>query len=45
MTATNATYNATIAAGAAASIGYQATHTGNPATPTAFALNGTACTS
>jgi hypothetical protein len=45
VTATNAPYNATIAPGAAASIGYQATHTGNPATPTAFALNGNSCTS
>ena len=45
VTATNAPYNPAIAPGATASIGYQATHTGNPATPTAFALNGTACTS
>jgi hypothetical protein len=25
-------------------IGFQANHTGNPATPTAFTLNGAACT-
>jgi alpha-galactosidase len=44
VTATNVSYNATIAAGAATSFGFQANHTGNTAEPTAFALNGTACT-
>jgi poly(hydroxyalkanoate) depolymerase family esterase len=44
VTATNVSYDATIAPGASVSIGYQATHTGNSAPPTAFTLNGTACT-
>ncbi|WP_286259837.1 extracellular catalytic domain type 1 short-chain-length polyhydroxyalkanoate depolymerase [Streptomyces graminofaciens] len=44
VTATNATYNAAIAPGASVSIGYQANHTGNIAAPTAYSLNGTACT-
>jgi peptidoglycan-N-acetylglucosamine deacetylase len=43
VTATNAGYNSTIAAGASVGIGYQATHTGNTAAPTAFALNGVTC--
>ncbi|MFV2120281.1 cellulose binding domain-containing protein [Streptomyces sp. Act-28] len=43
VTATNAAYNGRIAPGAGVSIGYQATHTGVPAEPTAFTLNGTAC--
>ncbi|MFC8196117.1 PHB depolymerase family esterase [Streptomyces sp. NPDC057298] len=45
VTATNATYNGTIAANASVSIGYQANHTGNSARPGAFTLNGTTCTS
>ena len=45
VTATNAGYNSTIAAGASTGIGYQATHTGNTAAPTGFALNGVACSS
>ncbi|MFE9438689.1 PHB depolymerase family esterase [Streptomyces sp. NPDC006602] len=44
VTATNATYNATLAPGTSVSIGYQANHTGNSAAPGAFTLNGTACT-
>jgi poly(hydroxyalkanoate) depolymerase family esterase len=44
VTATNAAYNATLAPGASVSIGYQASHTGNSASPGAFTLNGTACT-
>jgi poly(hydroxyalkanoate) depolymerase family esterase len=44
VTATNVSYDATIAPGASVSIGYQATHTGNSAPPTSFTLNGTACT-
>ncbi|MGW1216092.1 extracellular catalytic domain type 1 short-chain-length polyhydroxyalkanoate depolymerase [Streptomyces sp. NPDC002499] len=43
VTATNASYNATIAPNASVSLGYQATHTGNSAAPGAFALNGTVC--
>ncbi|MET8079480.1 PHB depolymerase family esterase [Streptomyces sp. NPDC005303] len=44
VTATNATYNATIAPNASVSIGYQANHTGNSAAPSGFTLNGTVCT-
>lgn len=44
MTATNAWYDGTIAPNASVTIGYQATHTGNSAAPTAYTLNGTACT-
>ncbi|MFI7415011.1 PHB depolymerase family esterase [Streptomyces sp. NPDC049627] len=44
VTATNASYNATLAPGASVSIGYQANHGGNSAAPSAFTLNGTACT-
>ncbi|MET7847772.1 PHB depolymerase family esterase [Streptomyces avermitilis] len=44
VTAVNATYNGAIAPGASVGIGYQAGHTGNSAAPTAFTLNGTACT-
>jgi cellulase/cellobiase CelA1 len=44
VTATNVSYNGSLAAGASTSVGFQATHTGNTATPTAFMLNGTACT-
>ncbi|MFJ8082516.1 PHB depolymerase family esterase [Streptomyces sp. NPDC096205] len=43
VTATNVSYNATIAPNASVSIGYQATHTGNSAAPSAFTLNGAAC--
>ncbi|MGW7514446.1 extracellular catalytic domain type 1 short-chain-length polyhydroxyalkanoate depolymerase [Streptomyces sp. NPDC054796] len=44
VTATNAAYNAAIAPGASVNIGYQATHTGDSGPPTAFALNGSSCT-
>jgi cellulase/cellobiase CelA1 len=44
VTATNATYNGTIAPNGSVSIGYQANHGGNSAAPGAFKLNGTACT-
>ncbi|GAB2894873.1 cellulose binding domain-containing protein [Streptomyces mayteni] len=44
VTAANASYNGTIAPGASVGIGFQATHTGNAAAPTGFALNGGACT-
>ncbi|MFJ6388037.1 PHB depolymerase family esterase [Streptomyces sp. NPDC091972] len=44
VTATNATYNGTIAPNASVSIGYQADHSGNSAAPGAFTLNGQACT-
>jgi acetylxylan esterase len=43
VTARNATFNAAIPAAGSVSIGFQATHTGNAAGPTSFALNGTAC--
>lgn len=44
VTATNVSYNAAIAPGASVGVGYQASHTGNSAVPTAYVLNGTACT-
>jgi len=44
VTARNVNYNATLAPNAPVVIGFQATHTGNTATPTAFTLNGAACT-
>lgn len=44
VTARNTPHNATIAPGASIGIGFQATHTGNTATPTSYTLNGTACT-
>lgn len=43
VTATNATYNGSIAPNASVGIGYQANHGGNSGPPTAFTLNGTAC--
>lgn len=43
VTATNAGYNGTLPPGGSATIGYQANHSGNAAAPTAFRLNGTAC--
>jgi acetylxylan esterase len=43
VTATNVSYNATIPAGGSTSIGFQATHTGNAAAPSGFALNGATC--
>jgi poly(hydroxyalkanoate) depolymerase family esterase len=44
VTATNMTYNATLAAGGTATFGFQADHTGAATAPTGFALDGTACT-
>ncbi|KUN88966.1 esterase [Streptomyces bungoensis] len=44
VTAADVSYNGSIAPHAGVSIGYQATHTGNAAAPTAYTLNGTACT-
>ncbi|WP_206282558.1 cellulose binding domain-containing protein [Streptomyces barkulensis] len=43
VTARNVSYNATIAPGASVDIGFQATHTGDTAPPSSYALNGTAC--
>ncbi|KDN21852.1 cellulose binding domain-containing protein [Amycolatopsis rifamycinica] len=43
ISARNVSYNATLAAGDSADIGFQATHTGNTATPDAFTLNGVSC--
>ncbi|MFJ9152447.1 PHB depolymerase family esterase [Streptomyces sp. NPDC102270] len=45
VTATNATYNGTLAPNASVSIGYQANHSGNSAVPGGFTLNGATCTS
>ena len=44
VTATNLSYNATIAPGGSTSYGYQGTWTANDTSPSAFTLNGTACT-
>ncbi len=44
VSARNLSYNGTIAPGATVNIGFQATHTGNTAEPTAFTLNGIPCT-
>ncbi|WIY00087.1 cellulose binding domain-containing protein [Amycolatopsis mongoliensis] len=43
VTARNAAYNPVLAPNASTTIGFQATHTGDPAAPSAFALNGTSC--
>ncbi|ATO12522.1 esterase [Micromonospora sp. WMMA2032] len=43
VTARNVAYNAVIPPNGSTSIGFQATHTGNTARPTAFTLNGAAC--
>ncbi|MDP9794165.1 endoglucanase [Catenuloplanes nepalensis] len=43
VTATNASYNGTLAPGGSTTIGYQASHTGNAAAPTGFTLNGATC--
>jgi poly(hydroxyalkanoate) depolymerase family esterase len=43
VTAKNLSYNGSLAPGASTNIGFQATHTGNSAAPTAFTLNGSAC--
>ncbi|WFE34067.1 cellulose binding domain-containing protein [Micromonospora sp. WMMD975] len=44
VSARNVSYNGTIAPGATVDIGFQGTHTGNTAEPTAFTLNGIPCT-
>jgi poly(hydroxyalkanoate) depolymerase family esterase len=44
VTAANVSYDGTIAPDASVTIGYRANHTGNSAAPTAYTLNGTACT-
>jgi endo-1,4-beta-xylanase len=43
VTATNVSYNGTLAPNGSTGIGFQATHTGNTSKPTSFTLNGTAC--
>ncbi|WP_416977451.1 glycoside hydrolase family 48 protein [Streptomyces sp. T028] len=43
ITVNNATYNGTIAAGAAVSTGAQFTYSGTNTAPTSFAINGTTC--
>jgi glucuronoarabinoxylan endo-1,4-beta-xylanase len=42
VSARNVSYNGTLAPGATVDIGFQATHSGNTAKPTAFTLNGVA---
>jgi O-glycosyl hydrolase len=44
VTITNASYNGTISPGGNTTLGFQGTWTNSDATPTAFALNGTTCT-
>jgi endo-1,4-beta-xylanase len=44
VTATNLSYNATIAPGGTTSIGFQATHTGNTSAAASFSVNGHSCT-
>jgi O-glycosyl hydrolase len=44
VTITNASYNGTIAPGGNTSLGFQGTWTSSDAVPTAFTVNGTACT-
>ncbi|MFD7973448.1 extracellular catalytic domain type 1 short-chain-length polyhydroxyalkanoate depolymerase [Streptomyces clavifer] len=44
VTATSASYNATIAPNASVSLGFQANHTGDSRAPSGFTLNGSACT-
>jgi poly(3-hydroxybutyrate) depolymerase len=43
VTATNASYNGSLAPGASTTIGFQATHSGNSGAATSFTLNGAAC--
>jgi hypothetical protein len=45
VTATNLSYNATIAAGASTNFGFQATYTGTNTPPGQFTLNGSSCSS
>ncbi|WP_431896399.1 glycoside hydrolase family 9 protein [Micromonospora haikouensis] len=44
VTASNAAYNAALAPGASTTLGFNGTHTGANPKPTAFTLNGSACT-
>ena len=44
VTAINESYNATIAPAGSVTIGFTGTFTSSDAAPTAFAVNGTACT-
>ncbi|MBX6766021.1 MAG: cellulose binding domain-containing protein [Actinomadura rubrobrunea] len=44
VTAENAPWNGTLAPGQSTSIGFNGTHTGEDAKPTAFTLNGSSCT-
>ncbi|GAA0572892.1 hypothetical protein GCM10010172_66840 [Paractinoplanes ferrugineus] len=44
VTVTNAAYNASIASGATASVGFNGSSTGTNPIPAAFSLNGTSCT-
>jgi cellulase/cellobiase CelA1 len=44
VTATNASYNATISPGGSTSLGLQGTWTSNDTAPSGFTVNGTACT-
>jgi cellulase/cellobiase CelA1 len=44
VTISNASYNGSIAAGGNTSVGFQGTWAASDAAPTAFTLNGTACT-
>ena len=44
VTATNAAWNGSLAAGASVDIGFNGTHTGTNTSPTEFKLNGTTCT-
>ncbi|MFC5911037.1 endo-1,4-beta-xylanase [Streptacidiphilus monticola] len=43
VTATNVSYNGSLAPGASTTIGFQANHTGDTAAPTSFTLNGAVC--
>ncbi len=43
VTARNVTFNSTIAPNSSVTIGFQASHTGDTATPNSFALNGMSC--
>jgi hypothetical protein len=43
VTARDASYNRTIAPGASTAFGFQGTYSGSNPSPTAFTLNGTAC--
>ncbi|MEU4420326.1 cellulose binding domain-containing protein [Actinoplanes sp. NPDC024001] len=45
VTASNVSYNASLAPGASVSFGFQATHTGDSGAPSGYTLNGSACTS